>query len=93
MKEAISAVECLCKLITKTDKGTLGQLLTAIEASGGVKLHKAQVEAFKQLYNYTSDSEGMRHALKEEPTVDVEDAKFMLVSYAIAKAQKADITL
>lgn len=99
MKESISAVECLCKLITKNEKGTLGQMLTAIEARGTVKLHKSIVEAFKQLYNYSCDSDGIRHALKDEPTVDVEDAKYMLVScagfvsYAIAKAQKAGITL
>jgi hypothetical protein len=98
MKESISAVEGICKLITKDEKGTLGKMLTTIEASGKVKLHKALAEGFKQLYAYTSDAEGIRHTLKEASTVDAEDARYMLVmcagfvSYFIEKATKAGIT-
>jgi hypothetical protein len=51
------------------------------------------------MYGYTSDAQGIRHALMDEPNLSFEDAKFMLVScsafvnYLIAKAAKAGISL
>jgi hypothetical protein len=51
------------------------------------------------IYGYTSDAGGMRHALLEEASWDLADAKFMLVSgcallnYLIIKAQKAAINM
>lgn len=97
IKESISAIESICKLITKNPKGTLGRCLNTIE--NDVELHPALKEAFKKLYGYTSDAEGIRHALMDESNLDFEDAKFMLVSctaftnYLIAKAAKSDIEL
>ena len=50
-----------------------------------------------QLYGYTSDADGIRHALLDESDLDFEDAKFMLVScsaftnYLKGKAIKAGI--
>jgi hypothetical protein len=47
------------------------------------------------MYGYTSDAEGIRHALMDEPTLESEDAKFMLVScsafvnYLRSKAARA----
>ena len=38
--------------------------------------------ALKSLYGYTSDAEGIRHALSDVPTLDAADAKFMLVTCA-----------
>jgi hypothetical protein len=35
--------------------------------------------AFDKLYGYTSDADGIRHALLEEDSVTFEQAKFMLV--------------
>ena len=35
--------------------------------------------AFDKLYGYTSDADGIRHALLEEDKVTFEQAKFMLV--------------
>jgi hypothetical protein len=32
------------------------------------------------MYGSTSDAQGIRHALREEPTLDSDDARFMLVS-------------
>ena len=64
---------------------------------GRIKIHSALERGFKQIYGYTSDSDGIRHGLMEEPTCDFEDAKFMLVScsafinYLIAKSLKAEI--
>jgi hypothetical protein len=36
--------------------------------------------AFSSLYGYTSDANGIRHALTEEPDLDQADAVFMLVT-------------
>ena len=78
IKEAISAVESLCRIITQKEKATLGQLLKLIEVKIG--LHGALKAAFSQLYGYTSDKDGIRHGLLDESNIDFEDAKFMLVA-------------
>jgi hypothetical protein len=97
IKESISAVESICKLITKNPKSTLGKCLTKIEKK--VELHPALKEAFRKLYGYTNDSDGIRHALLKEPNLDYEDATFMLVScstfvnYLLTKVEKAGIDI
>jgi hypothetical protein len=77
IKEAISAVESLVILTLKAEKGTLGQLIKKLEDEIG--LHPALRTAFSNLYGYTSDQAGIRHALTEAEKVDFSDAKFMLV--------------
>jgi len=97
VKESISAVEAISNLIANEKKATLGQALKAIESK--VSLHPALKKAFSSLYGYTSDAEGIRHALLSETNLSFEDAKFMLVScsafinYLISKASKAGIKL
>ena len=97
IKESISAVEAICRLITKDKKATLGQALKEVETKVG--LHGALKNAFSNLYGYTSSADGIRHALLDEPKLSFEDAKFMLVScsafinYLISKAEKAKIKL
>jgi hypothetical protein len=93
IKESISAVEAICALITGDPGATLGQALKVMDAQA--PLHGALRSAFDKLYGYTSDAEGIRHALLEEPTLEQEDAVFMLVacsafvSYIIAKRARA----
>lgn len=97
VNESISAVEAISNLIANEKKATLGQALKAIESK--VSLHPALKNAFSSLYGYTSDAEGIRHALLSETNLSFEDAKFMLVScsafinYLISKASKAGIKL
>ena len=97
IKESISAVETICNLITKEKKATLGQALKKIENK--VSLHPALKNAFSSLYGYTSDAEGIRHALLDEPNLSFEDAKFMLVScsafinYLINKISRVGIKI
>jgi hypothetical protein len=101
IKESISAVEALCRIITEDKNPNLGQALNIIEREGRIKLHGALKKGFSNLYGYTSSDQGIRHAfgLLEEPTLDFEDAKFMLVScsafinYLIVKASKAGLNL
>lgn len=79
VKEAISAVEALCKIITGDKDSTLGKALGVIEKK--FQIHGALKSAFDKLYGYTSDSGGIRHALLEDSVpVTMEDARFMLIS-------------
>lgn len=95
IKESISAVEALCAKLTGDPSATLGQALKRLDADGAIQTHPALNGAFRQLYGYTSDAGGIRHALLEEDSLDFEDAKFMLVScsafvnYLQAKALRA----
>lgn len=97
IKESISAIESVAKAISENAKDSLGAALDKIK--GKIKLHAALERGFKQLYGYTSDSDGIRHALMEDHNCDFEDAKYMLVSssafinYLIVKADKAGIKL
>ncbi|MBU3967655.1 MAG: hypothetical protein KKG76_09825 [Euryarchaeota archaeon] len=99
IKESISSVEAICKLIANNNKATLTIALETIEKGKKMKMHPPLVRAFKELYTYTNDADGIRHSLKDEPNLDLEDAKFMLVScsafinYLIIKSSKAGIKL
>jgi len=99
IKESISAVEALCKLIAKNDKATLTLAIETIGKGKKMKMHPALGRAFIDLYSYTNTAEGIRHGLSDEPSLDLEDAAFMLVScsafinYLIVKASKAGIIL
>ncbi len=95
IKESISAVEAVCKQISGNPKAKLEQALKAIQEK--TRLHPALKKAFSNLYGYTSDAQGIRHALIDESNLDFEDAKFMLVScsafinYLMAKGSKLNI--
>ena len=78
IKESISAVESLCREIEGTNQAKLSAALKALEKKG--VLHPALKSAFSSLYGYTSDSNGIRHALLEENQLTSSDARFMLVS-------------
>ena len=96
VKESISAVESIAQVISGNRKAELGSALKSIEDKVG--LHGALKKGFLAIYGYTSDEGGIRHAMLDEPNVDFEDAKYMLVScsafinYLIMKATKAGIT-
>ncbi len=78
IKESISAVESLAKVITGNDKTTLGDILKQFEKSK--KIHSALSQGFSKLYGYTSDAQGIRHALLDEPNLTKADARFMLIA-------------
>ena len=96
-KESISAVEAICNLITDNSRATLGDALKVL--TNNIEIHPPLQQSFIKLYGYTSDAEGIRHALLNEPNLNFEDAKFMLVScsafinYLKMKASKAGIKL
>jgi hypothetical protein len=76
IKESISAVESLVGSVLG-EKGTLGQLIKKMEEEIG--LHPALNKAFSSLYGYTSDQDGIRHAILEQPDIGFDEAKFFLV--------------
>lgn len=78
IKESVSAVEALVREVTGSAKGSLGDLLKEIERRN--QLHPALKAAFSSLYGYTSDADGIRHALLGEDRVTFDQAKFMLVA-------------
>lgn len=79
IKESISAVESLSKIITKNDKTTLGNALKEIEKTHAIP--NSLKVAFSALYGYTSDEGGIRHSLLEANVkIDIEEARFMLIT-------------
>ncbi len=78
IKDSISAVEGVVRIVTGESSFKKG--LKKIEEKSKVDLHPALKEAFIKLYGYTSNAEGIRHALLDEPNLTFADAKFMLVS-------------
>ena len=78
IKESISAVESIARVVSGSDKATLGDALKAIEKNG--RLHPALKDGFLKLYGYTSDEQGIRHAMLDEPNLTAADARYFLVS-------------
>lgn len=78
IKESVSAVESLVRSATDNSSGTLGNLLKQLEQS--FELHSAMKTAFSNLYGYSSDESGIRHALSGAKKVGFTEAKFMLVA-------------
>jgi hypothetical protein len=75
IKESISAVEAMCKLVVGDEKDTLAK---AIKKVGWI--HPALQDGFIKIYGYSSGADGIRHALMEKERLQQEDAKFMLVA-------------
>ena len=90
IKESISAIEAVVQAVTGDHGATLGDALKRISAK--VPMHPALNKGLSSLYGYTSDSDGIRHALLDEPNLDFIDAKFMLaacsafVNYMLGKS-------
>ncbi|MFA6186439.1 MAG: hypothetical protein WC770_04395 [Phycisphaerae bacterium] len=97
IKESISAVESLAKTLTGNEKATLGSALKIFEEKANI--HPALKKSLSELYGYTSDEDGIRHAILDEPNLTFVDAKFMLVAcaafinYLVGKASLLNIPL
>jgi hypothetical protein len=78
IKESISAIEALARKISGNPKATLGDALKVLEAKNC--LHGALKKSLSALYGYTSDAQGIRHAMLDEAALTYSDAKFMFVS-------------
>jgi hypothetical protein len=95
IKEAISSVEGVVKIINGTRGGGLHEALEAVAAN--IEMHPALKGGLEKLYGYTSDEDGIRHPILEEATVDEADARFMIVTcsafvnFLIVKAEAAGL--
>ena len=90
--DSIHAVESVACIIDRRANKTLGPALGSLERAGVLR-HPALKEAFKKLYGYTSDEQGLRHALLDKDAADVglEEAVFMFgacASFAAYLTQK-----
>lgn len=96
IKDAISAVEAMCCIITNSTGGnaTLGSAIKKLD-DAGVTIHSAMKGAFEKLYGYTSNAGGIRHGSIDFTDATIEDAQYMLVTcsafvnYLNAKYEKA----
>lgn len=92
IKESISAVEAMCCIISGKDQ-TLNKAIADLK-NKGVHIHPCLENAFKQLYSFTCDEKGIRHAGIDFVSAPAEDAKYMLitcsafVNYLIEKQTK-----
>ncbi len=89
IKESISAIEALARIILNKPSATLGSMADLLN------IHPAFRKAIKELYGWTSDEGGIRHAENgKELKVDEKEARFMLVqcsalvNYIISKNEK-----
>ncbi len=76
--DSIHAVESVARVIDPKASKTLDRALDSL-AKAGVLKHPALKEAFKKLYAYTSDEQGIRHARLHEDEADfgLDEAVFM----------------
>ena len=76
--DSILAVESVARKIDQNASKTLSPALDSLQKAGVLR-HPALIEAFKKLYGYTNDEEGIRHALidKNSADVDVDETTFM----------------
>jgi hypothetical protein len=72
IKESISAVEGIAKIISNNSKDSLSASLNKLQ--GKIKIHPVLDKGFNQIYGYTSDSNGIRHALMDDSVCEFEDA-------------------
>jgi len=79
IKESVSAVEAMARVVSGNPKATLGDALKVLEKSG--HLHQSLKEGFSKLYGYTNDADGIRHAMLDTPGgLRQADAKYFLLS-------------
>lgn len=95
IKEAVSGLEALCRIIAGKPNATLGDALKQVAPK--IDLHPSLKEGILRIYGYTSDAGGIRHSLKDDVVPEAEEAMFMLVTcsslihYLISKSEKAGL--
>lgn len=95
IKESISAVEGICKILTGEKSGGVDKALTKLTTK--VQVHQALKNGFSNLYGYASDEDGIRHPILEMTEIGFAEAKYMLVScsafvnYLIDKSRQSGL--
>ena len=97
IKESISAVEAICIKIIGHKMRTFQLLLNDVVKK--INISRDLQQGFQNIFGWTSDESGIRHALMGDPNLSYEDAKFMLIccsafiNYLTVKATKVGIKL
>lgn len=78
IKESISAVEGVCKILTKVESGGLKDALRILSEKIGIPI--ALKEGYEKIYGYTSGKDGIRHPMLSSRNIGYPEAKYMLVS-------------
>lgn len=95
IRESIHAVKSVARMLAPS--GGFGEALGKLDKP--LAIHGALKRGFASIYGYTSDEDGIRHPLLDDPKakVDETDAVFMIgacasfVSYMINKARVAGV--
>ena len=97
IRESIHGVESIARRLDENAATSLKPALKALVAKG-VVLHPAFKKGVENLYGYTGDEDGIRHALLEtDANVGMEEAVFMFgactsfSSYLVNKARKSGL--
>ena len=90
--DSIHAVESVARFFDPESSQTLGSAIDSLQQKGVLK-HPALASAIKSLYGYTSDEEGIRHALvfEDKANVDMKEAMFMFGACASLAAYLANV--
>ena len=82
IKESISAVESMMKVITGNPQGSLEEGLNHLKKNDKLPAHQALHGGWMKLYGYTSDAGGIRHSLMtdEETGPGIDEARYFLLS-------------
>ncbi len=94
IKESISMVEVISRIIEPTEN-SLGGALNKLEKNQ--KLNPLFKKSLEKMYAYTNGKNGIRHAIMNEENIELEDARFFLIScsaitnYLIEKAKKYEL--
>ena len=98
VRESIHAVESVARRLDANATTSLKPALDALNKK--VVLHHAFRKGIENLYGYTNDNPGIRHALNESgANVDLEDAVFMFgacaafSAYLVNKARRAGLSI
>lgn len=90
IKECISAIEAICRVIVDDKSAPLGKALSKLKKN--TNFNEALIRGFEKIYGFTNGDSGIRHALDSEDGVREEDARYFLISssafinYLIVKA-------
>src|SRR5207245_7850235 len=78
IKEAISAVEAVSKLLTGVETGGLDDALDVLATRAN--LRPALKKAFATLYGDASGPHGVRHAMLHDAGIDTAEARFFIIA-------------
>jgi hypothetical protein len=77
-RESIHAVESLCQILTGEPNDSLGKALNKLK--GKISIPQELEKSLHRLFGFTSNSGGVRHAIFDEPNLNLREARFMLVT-------------